>query len=118
MGSEELSECRESPSIKPITSSAMGSLASTMAANSLILFKSGNSTRANGWFLNLLGIRFSNLRIDREQTDGVIPKIRQRCLIFIVLPIQNRKRPSSAVGNNNLGLPLFLLAIHCEVSWT
>ena len=64
-------------------------------------------------------IRFNSLRIEREQTDGVIPKIRQRCLIVIVLPIQNRrKRPSSTVGGNNLGLPLFLLSINCKVLGT
>jgi len=63
-------------------------------------------------------IRFNSLRIEREQTDGVIPKIRQRCLIVIVLPIQNRKRPSSTVGGNNLGLPLFLLSINCNVLGT
>ncbi len=49
---------------------------------------------------------FSSIQfIARLQTDGVVPKIRQRCLLVIVLPIWNRTKPIYPSGPSKQGRP-------------
>ena len=78
------SDCKATPSKKPITSWAMGSWDCIILANSSFFSSLGNSTFACSWFLSLLCTMCKSFLMVAEQIDEVDQKITHRCLIFIL----------------------------------
>ncbi len=98
----------EIPSMKPIMSftSDYGRLISL--ASIAILSASGNLTIASRCLNNFCTTNDNIAQIVRIHTEGVMPKIKLRCLITIVLPMKKRYKPNCAVGSIRGGLPTFL----------